>query len=344
MSEHAPHYVSRNATRVAASVVRLAAAYILAGAMAKLLRGTPADLPAFLRENAHGRIGLLFELIIAVEIFTSVAALLAPRLAWPVVSGLLLVFLVILGAQVSEGAASCGCFGSTITIPPWVMMAVDGSLVLAIFAVRPWRNLVRQGWRAWSVAVGCLAAVASSAYLGFFTEVPPEDLEANDPFAGRNAAPIPAVVGAPNLGVPGPTAAIRVEEPVRRRAWRLPEHLPRYVILEPDKWIGRRLSATNLATWADVSKFPTDASVVFYYDTCKHCAEHLRELADAEPPEPCVLIQLPNKPASRHPVVVDRVPEGLHVQLPSGTRWMIQTPWEVTVRDGRVVAAEYLGE
>lgn len=355
MPEHASRTVSRSTARLAATVVRLAAAYILAGAIAKVLWGTPADLPAVLRDNAHGQLGLLFELVAAVEVFAAVAALVGPRIAWPCPAALLLVFLGILGAQLSEGATSCGCFGSSVEIPPLVMIVVDAVVLLAIFAVRPWRSLSRYEWNSWGIAVASVAAVGASAYLGFAAEVPQEDLDATDPFAGRRPA-IPADAPALNLGVAGGTitsgtgGATESTDPPRHRAWRLPEHFPRYVILAPDRWVGTRLNATNLATWADVSKFPSDAHLVFYYDTCGHCADHLRLLAeadadaDADERTSYVLIQLPRKPDSRHPVRVDRMPEGLHVSLPAGTRWIIKTPWEVTVKDGRVTAAEFFGE
>lgn len=332
----------RTAAVVAAGVIRVAALYVLAGALAKLLWGSPADLPAVLRDHAHGGLGLFFELVVGVEIFVAVVALLAPRIGWPFVTALLLVFLVVLGAQLGEGAESCGCFGSEITIPPWIMLVVDGVLAIAVIGVRPWRSLRRQGWRAWSLAVASLAGFGGFAYLGTVSELPADDLLATDP-----VHPI-RIPGDALDTIPGAAAAAartgEIEEPHKINRWKLPEHLPRYVILAPDRWIDKRISATALATWADTAAFSPNARIIFYYDTCDHCADHLRYLADEAPDDDYVLVQLPTGLNNRNPVVVDRTPEAIHVALPSGTRWMIKTPWEVRLEDGVVVEAEYLGE
>ena len=125
------------------TVVRLAALWILTGALFKLFVGTPNDLPGAVRDFAAS-IGVslttIFRLAIAIELTISVPALLRPRLLWPLVAAQLAVFCAILVPLALGGAASCGCFGSKVTIPPWVMFAIDGTLLLALLATRPWRS------------------------------------------------------------------------------------------------------------------------------------------------------------------------------------------------------------
>jgi len=50
------------------------------------------------------------------------------------------VFCAILVPMALSGETSCGCFGSKVTIPPWAMLAIDGTLLALMLASRPWRS------------------------------------------------------------------------------------------------------------------------------------------------------------------------------------------------------------
>ncbi len=117
--------------------IRLAALWVLAGALFKLIAGTPADLPPVLHELPIG-VDLFFKLAIGIELVLVCMALLRPKLAWLPLVGLFLVFDAILA--MSLGEESCGCFGASIPIPPATMMGIDTLLLLAIIFSRPWNS------------------------------------------------------------------------------------------------------------------------------------------------------------------------------------------------------------
>ena len=127
-------------SKLAPAAVRVVALWILTGALYKLFAGSPNDLPPVVRDFFLGPT-LTFRLAIAIEISIALPALFQPRAFWPLVVAQMVVFLGILIQLVVSGAESCGCFGSSITIPPAVMMGIDGVGLLAILLTRPWSTL-----------------------------------------------------------------------------------------------------------------------------------------------------------------------------------------------------------
>jgi len=124
--------------RFAAPLTRLVGLWILFGGVFKLLQGSPADLPDALRDLPL-KTALLFQVVIGVEFVVGILALLRPSRGWLPALLVLGTFLVVLAMQVRSGAASCGCFGAAIAIPPTVMLCVDGGLALLLLLTRPWR-------------------------------------------------------------------------------------------------------------------------------------------------------------------------------------------------------------
>jgi hypothetical protein len=145
--------------RWAALAVRVAGAWILFGSAAKAFFGTPGDLPPLVLEAPFAT-GTTFALVLAVEAFVGVAALVRPGRAWPLAALLLLAFVAVLGTQVAAGAASCGCFGGRIDVPPWAMMAIDAGLFLLVLAAKPWR--LPRGGAADLFALGAALVVAAA--------------------------------------------------------------------------------------------------------------------------------------------------------------------------------------
>ena len=144
----------------AAIVVRLAGLWILAGAVAKLLLGTPKDLPEIVRQITPFGIDLTFHLVIGVELAIVCLAWLKPRLAWPVVLALFAFFDFILVSQLLAGAESCGCFGATIKVQPELMLGVDSVLLISLLVSRPWKTLVGPGLSTALLAVGVVVSFA----------------------------------------------------------------------------------------------------------------------------------------------------------------------------------------
>lgn len=143
-----------------AAVVTIAL-WILAGALFKLLRGSPQDLPRLVRDLPL-ELGLTYKLVISAELCIGLLALLRPRVGWAVLALLLVVFDVILARQITAGEASCGCFGRDFPIPPWGMMVIDSVLLAALLATRPWSAALPRGAPVAVVLLLCLVAVAST--------------------------------------------------------------------------------------------------------------------------------------------------------------------------------------
>ena len=155
----------------ASIAVRLAGAWILAGALAKLFMGTPADLPPMVRKISPFGLDLTFHLVIGVELALVSLAWILPKLAWPLVLSLFAFFDFILVSQLAAGAKSCGCFGASIKVSPWIMLSVDSALILAMLASRPWSSFGRTGAR-W---IPLAAAVAVSFAAPWLLIHPPAD-------------------------------------------------------------------------------------------------------------------------------------------------------------------------
>ncbi len=283
-------------------LVRLAALWILTGALFKLIAGSPNDLPPLVRGFFLGPV-LTFKLAIAVELSIAVPALLLPRRVWPLVAALLAVFCGVLVPLIVSGAKSCGCFGSKVTIPPAVMLAIDGTLLLAVVATRPWRS--RQSRDPWSWIP--IAAAVLAAWILPFNVLP------------SGAEPPPSQGG---------------------EASGRPAELPRYVDWRPETWVGKPISESGLAALMDVDAYPQDATWVLYSVTCDHCAAYLRRLAGEfeSNPRPYVFVRLSqaNEEAERQ---VDLMPPGEEVRLPSEVAYVITPPWSLLLEGGVVKSA-----
>lgn len=157
--------------------MRLASLWLLAGALFKLFKGSPADLPPTIVDIVgKGNITLFFKAAIGIELATVVLTWLKPKLGWFFLAGTFLVFLGVLTPLALEGAESCGCFGGSVPIPPWVMMTIDGVLLLGILATRPWKTVRAKG--APVAVIGLLIVLGGAApwFLVKTEGVPPEEL------------------------------------------------------------------------------------------------------------------------------------------------------------------------
>ena len=142
--------------RIPSVLVRLVALWVLVGAVLKLLYGNPAGLPRALQELPLS-LGATFRLAIAVELGVSLLALLRPARGWLPLGLLLGAFLAVLATQVAAGDTSCGCFGDAITIPPTLMVAIDGLCLLLLLGSRPWRAGVTDPQAPWLLYLLLLA-------------------------------------------------------------------------------------------------------------------------------------------------------------------------------------------
>jgi len=389
-------------THAAALAVRLAAAYVLFGAGAKLFYGTPADLPEIVRSIMPWNLAGLFAMVVAIELFVSVTAVISPRIGWAPLVLVLVVFLGVLGVQVAEGESACGCLGGVVTVSPTVMLAIDAAALAVVLLTMPWKTAARLNWRPWSMGAAMAASVAALGYLYVETTpsgpspttagLPPavagDDASAGD--LGEDARRTTRNAGDSNTSgdgddtsgdgdtsggddttggggggdasggvIPDPTGRSRrssstsrdpdgvegADSASRGSDWRPPADYPRFVVLQPDRWVGSDVARTVLHTYVDTSRFPGDCRVVFYMETCGHCARHIRSLKSDPPDAPLVFVQLPTvNPSQRVLVRQSDLPEGLHVELTSKTKWMMYVPWEVRIESRVVRDAAYLGD
>lgn len=308
--------------------VRVAGGWIALGGALKALSGLPSDLPTPILALDLDPITVL-TVAAPVELLVGTVALLAPRLGWIPASGLLGLFLMILAGHWWQGGGDCGCFGTAVALPPWLMMALDAALLVGLaLAVRS--RPAGQPHPAFgpgtklALGTGLTLAIAAA----FLTDRRLADLR-----------PVESVAAVP---MPDLTAAAAPP-----KAWAMPSEIPEQVLLRPSQWIGKPLAETEFGRWVDASALPAKGRMIIYYESCNHCADHLRELAEAQEAatdggESYILAQLPTPKGYTGRLHVKRVPNAAaHLLLPDAVKaYVITPPWDVFLEDGRVVRAE----
>ena len=287
---------------VAALVVRIAGAWILAGALFKLLAGTPADLPELVKKVPLA-LGLTWKLAIGVELSLAALALLRPRWAWPLLLLTFLVFDAVLASQVAAGAKNCGCFGSSVQVPPWLMLTIDSVLLAGLLITRPWRLA--------ATGPSPLVSGALLASIGVGVALPwIHDREVGG--TGSDGA---------SHSPDGGFVIFDVE------SW-IGEDVA-------DTPLGSLLD--------DPYALPPDGLWVLYRQDCEHCAEHLAELARTEQGDRfIVLVRLKQSHDTEASRVVYQVPAGPFVQsvaLPDTVHYVVTTPAELELEGYRILAA-----
>jgi hypothetical protein len=276
----------------------------------KLFKGSPNDLPPFIRDHFFGP-QLNFNLSIGVELSCAFLALLHPRWGFAALSALMSFFVGVLLYLISQGATSCGCFGGAIKFPPWAMLSVDGSLLAFMLLTKPWSSIRK--------------SKAPLALIGFATVVA---------FAAPWLLISTKKVAPPSATVDGSASAV----------WQLPaKPWPRYVDLPVEKWVGKPIRETELGPWIDTSVFPSENNRwVIYLHSCEHCRDYLRKLYNENPIDlDLVLIEIKDD----RPRVVDLVPQtDWKAELSAEIQWVISPPWELLLRGGVVQEAHFRAE
>ena len=294
--------------RLAPWMVRITAAWLLVGAFFKLFVGTPNDLPGVVRDLPLD-VGLTYNLAISIELALGFVALVKPSWAWFLLSGAMVVFDVILSTQL--GSDNCGCFGSKITMPPWLMMVIDSGLLVGMLASRPWRNMPRAA----PVPVAVIA-MAVGLSLPWFMD--------------RQVSTTTLTVDGQDVPPPETPSS----------GW---------IASDIENWGGRDIHDSPLAQpplrkHIDFDSFIPDGLWVFWRATCDHCAEHLAHLATTETGERIVtLVQLREKHDTEGNRAVHLLPTGGFVQnaaLPESLEYVIQTPGAMLVENGEITRAK----
>lgn len=301
-------------------VVRVAGAWLLLGALAKLFVGTPKDLPQLVHDLTPFDIDLTFRLVIGVELAIVCVAFLRPKLAWPILAAVFVFFDFVLASQLKAGAESCGCFGASIKVSPYLMLALDSVLLLAMLATQPWSKIRRSGVMLPIVGI-CSALMFVVPWIVI-----------RDPAPVQHTAT--AAAGANGANIPNGAATGSATPAAKDK--------PRWVTLKPDKWIGKSIfDIPELVDWTESDKLPTDGKLVLWRQACTHCKEHLAKMASADDgKKPIVLLQI--RDDLKDTPIVELMPSGPHVvsiQFPDDLQFIVQTPWEIDVENGNVTAA-----
>lgn len=292
--------------------------WLFAGAVLKLLDGSPSNLPAALIKWCGGLgIDLVFVLRfgIAVELIVAGVMVLLPsmaRLAGVVMLG---AFLPVLVGDVMLGASSCGCFGA-ISVHPGITLAVDLTFFLALIVLgrREPRLALTQTLPTSRVILAGLWGLASVAVAFGLT-----------------------ARGAQNHGSSADGTAIKatgIAAALPAQGYYLPEY---------ESWIGRPFVELEIASW--VRGLPPDLGlgqqyVVFYRKDCEHCHELLDHYFSDGLSWPTTAIAVPERNGfptenlQEFPCSECRVAE-----LPAGIDWFLQTPVLVRLADGMVECA-----
>lgn len=293
----------------------LAPLWILAGALLKLLAGSPSNLPSILVKGA-GAAGLDLMFLLRYSIGVELAAVglvyILPHLArW--IEGILLgVFLFILVGDLLAGASSCGCFGS-VQVHPVIMLVVDGALFIGVLLAG--RLGVGNGRSPLSPGqVGAALIWVAAAFAVAFVAA----------MGGGAASPAAAGGGSSASAAAAPT-------------------LPPYYLPEYASWIGKPWHDLEIAGWIKGAPADLDQGtqfLVFYRKDCPHCHELLDLHFQGALPYPVTVVAVPERsgfPTSNvFPMVCTECREA---ELPAGVDWFMQTPVVVRLENGMVRCA-----
>jgi|GEM_PF-1406829 len=258
--------------------------WLLAGALYKFFDGSPNDLPQPVVEHSPFDMFNTFRLAIAAEFAVVGLVLTVPRLGWIALSGIFSVFLAVLVPLALGGESSCGCFGSNVTIAPWQMMLIDGSLLGLLLFSAPWRLPKEAGLGAPAFIPFLLVAIVAPLMKldppTLPTLIRPNGITAAAPQGksdGQAADP------GPEGADPGPSAGKSEEPgpaPAEEEATEPSGELREFYELRSTEWTGQDFYATDIAAFADQSMGAVlpNSHVVVYRQTCEVCKEHLEEL------------------------------------------------------------------
>ncbi|MDF1836713.1 MAG: hypothetical protein P1V35_02490 [Planctomycetota bacterium] len=287
MSQFNPAGPSRPSPAPARLAIFLCLAWLLMGALAKLFTGSPNDLPKTILELSPLSTYDTFRGAIAAEICIAAIALIWPRLGWMFLTAIYVVFIGVLSQLIADGAKTCGCGGSSVSIAPWVMMTIDGVLLLLLLASRPWKTLPKTNKAILrAITLAPIFVIAFILPWTYFIEVviPPE---------------------APPAGPNGTETTAAIESDV----------IDGFKEFRMEEWEGQMIFDIELGQFTDpagsLETLPAPLHVIIYRKSCEHCQEHIAELATNPTGEiPIALVRVPEIDDDNAPDVIELKPEG----------------------------------
>jgi hypothetical protein len=336
--------------------------WVLAGAAFKLYERTPSNLPSGILDTARklnieslaqaisynsGGLDLLLRVLIGLEFFAVGVMFFVPRFARAMAIFMLSCFCGILIWELIRSATKCGCFGS-ITIQPWQMLTIDGTLLLLtiIFSPNTGRSASAAPQGRSIVAPVVVSVVMLAAGLGISFGVP-ERTATEQTVIVPHVEPTPATQSATLPDVDAPPVQTQQPPPADPTINPKPLPIPNswYTKTPPDQWIGKPWR--ELEIFQLMPRWPKDMDtgkryVVFYSRTCEHCETMFWDDLISALDAPVTAVEIP---AARDVLTAAdawQIPPVDHVELlalPLGCNWIIQPPLAVTLQDGVVVCA-----
>ncbi|MFO7907841.1 MAG: hypothetical protein R6U98_34665 [Pirellulaceae bacterium] len=246
--------------------------------------------------------------VVEYEFALSVLLLLGlfPGFTWLASLATFCLFLVVAGAKLVAGEPSCGCFGG-LEIPPAVILCVDLIVVGLLLWARPARgsasSSVGEGrrWRSLRVKVACslLLLVGLPAAYGMATFQP---------------------------------ASLTHEGLLTLDS--------NIVVLEPEKWVGMSFPLAKYLKGGGALMRGHWRAVLYHHD-CPKCREYVAALRSSKPS------RNPSEEGVQRVAIIEIPPFGTRDVLPhdiaysrllDSRTWFVQTPTELLLEDGRVVA------
>lgn len=297
-------------------------AWVLTGALFKLMEATPSNLPGktILPLAAKMNLDLNWTLAVLIGLeFLAIAVMLClARLARPMAIFILSVFcLVLIGEMVQGNVTSCGCLGN-VKIPPWAILAVDGSLLLGVVLFDP-SPLIKAG-PVGMPAVLVAVLVAGGFALSYWQIIHPLQTGTTNINGNNNGNGGPSGVGPNVSAVP-----------------------PYWFANDVEDWVGKHWTEVELFSFMPTRPAGLDAAkryVVFYSRTCDHCEDMFREDLNGSPITSIVTaIEVPDSPTvltSENGWWPGPPLECELLSLPLGCDWIITTPLTLRIVDGIV--------
>lgn len=300
--------------------------WVATGAIFKLIEQTPSLLPEkTIRDVAH-RLDLdlfmVLAVLISLELFAVAVMLFVRHAARPMALFVLSVFCMILIGEMAMGnVTSCGCLGS-FSPPPWLMLAIDGGLLLGVALFPMARVGTGRRSRRGPVLAALLAIAGAAASFGVLIPAgrAPQEQTSNGETGSANPRVNPAVKALEGYWYS--TDDTRAE------------------------WIGK--SWKDIDIFQHMSLWPSDMDapvkyVVFFSRTCEHCEEMFRnDLAGNDALAAQVTaIEIPDsKTDLRSPQAWPMPPNACEMmELPLGCDWIIEAPLALRIENGIIQCA-----
>ena len=304
--------------------------WVLMGASVKLIEQSPRLLPEYLRkaiDNAGVDLHIALAVFITIEFAAVALMVFVPKVARPTAIFMLGSFcLVLIWEMINGNVTQCGCLAS-ISPPPWVMLSIDGLLLVGVCAL-PVRRILEPDARAgWALASLVAIAIGAVSFMRMPSDAITVPVHSGDAVATEHASDDASAQTQPNGNTPQMS-------------------LPAYYQPPVESWIGQPIDSIDLVQWT--AGLPADLKegrryLIYFSHTCEHCFELLLTHFDFDLPAPTTLVAIPE--------TIDGFEEDGHLEnpcidcgavlkLPVGVDWLMTPPIVIAIEDGIVHCAQ----